>query len=120
MASPPHAADRSDVAFGWRVLDVSSRPRQRLGLGRVVRIGAPAAPRSAAGVAARRRAGAARLAQLPRFDPFLFKEGELSTENYRELADTPLVREVFVRTVVMALVTTAIAVALRVPIAHTS
>jgi putative spermidine/putrescine transport system permease protein len=120
MGSALGAPGRSDVAFGWRVLDGAIAVKERLRFGGRGRMGA--APLLLPGLllVSLLAAGIVLLAwrSLHAFDPFLFKQGGLSTVNYRELAETPLVREVFVRTVMMALVTTAIAVALAVPTAY--
>lgn len=109
----------ADIAVGWRVLDLFIAARQRIG-GVSGRFGGLVLLLPALCLVTILTAGIALLAwrSFHVFDPFLFKQGDLSTANYRQVFETTLMREVFVRTVMMALVTTTIAVTVALPTAY--
>jgi putative spermidine/putrescine transport system permease protein len=110
---------RADVAFGWRVIDAAIAVKERLSSGRR-RLGAVPLVLPGVMLVSLLAVGIALLAwrSFHEFDPFLFQQGDLSTVNYREVVETPLIREVFLRTILMALITTTIAIALAVPTAY--
>jgi putative spermidine/putrescine transport system permease protein len=110
---------RADVAFGWRVIDAAIAVKERLRTGRQ-RLGSVPLVLPGVVLVSLLAVGIGLLAwrSFHEFDPFLFEQGELSTVNYREVVETPLIREVFVRTILMAFVTTAIALTLAVPTAY--
>jgi putative spermidine/putrescine transport system permease protein len=110
---------RADVAFGWRVIDAAIAVKERLHTGRA-RLGSVPLVLPGVVLVSLLAVGIGLLAwrSFHEFDPFLFEQGELSTVNYREVVETPLIREVFVRTILMAFVTTAIAITLAVPTAY--
>jgi ABC-type spermidine/putrescine transport system permease subunit II len=109
----------ADIAAGWRILDVFIAARQRIG-GLSGRFGGVVLLLPAVCLVTILAAGILLLAwrSFHVFDPFLFKQGDLSTANYRQVFETPLMREVFLRTVMMALVTTTIAVTVALPTAY--
>jgi putative spermidine/putrescine transport system permease protein len=110
---------RADVAFGWRVIDGAIAVKERLRSGRR-RLGAVPLVLPGVLLVSVLAVGIGLLAwrSFHEFDPFLFQQGDLSTVNYREVVETPLIREVFLRTILMALITTTIAIALAVPTAY--
>jgi putative spermidine/putrescine transport system permease protein len=109
----------TDVAFGWRLLDVVIAAKQKLGKG-AGRFGSLLMLLPGLALVSLLTAGLVLLfvRSLHTFDPFLFQQGPLSLENYREVLDSPLVRETFVRTVMMAFITTTIAIAIAMPLAY--
>jgi putative spermidine/putrescine transport system permease protein len=110
---------RADVAFGWRVIDAAIAVKERVSSGRR-RLGAVPLVLPGVLLVSLLAVGIGLLAwrSFHEFDPFLFQQGDLSTVNYREVVETPLIREVFLRTILMALITTTIAIALAVPTAY--
>lgn len=111
---------RDDVAFGWRLIDMVVAAKERLGIGTGRRGGSLALILPAVIVVSLLTAGLLLLGwrSFHVFDPFLFEQGPLSTENYKEVFETTLIRETFVRTLLMTLLTTTIAIALALPTAY--
>lgn len=112
-------AERNDVAFGWRFVDVLVAITRRSGrTGR--RIGSFLMILPGLALASLLVAGLVLLAwkSLHAFDPFLFEQGAFSFENYRDVLDDPLIRTVFIRTALMAFLTTAIAILVALPLAY--
>lgn len=113
------AASGDDVAIGWRVLDAVIAARRRIGRrGRRLTSALMVLPGVA--LVSVLVAGVVLLAwrSVHAFDPFMFQQGPLSLENYREIVETPLHREIFLRTLMMAAITTVIAIAVALPVAY--
>jgi putative spermidine/putrescine transport system permease protein len=115
-----NAQANRDLAIGWRALDVFLAIRRRL----------PGAPARLRGYILMAPAvvlvgvlvtGLVMLAvrSFHSFDPFIYREGALSLDNYSQLVENSLFRRVFVRTTIMAAITTVIATLLALPIAYT-
>jgi putative spermidine/putrescine transport system permease protein len=108
-----------DVALGWRVLDVLIAANRRT-RGAGARFGAFLMVLPGLVLVSILTAGLVLLAwrSFHTFDPFLFKQGPLSTENYRDVFQDDLIRTVFVRTLLMTLLCTAIAIGIALPLAY--
>jgi putative spermidine/putrescine transport system permease protein len=109
----------SDVHFGWRVLDAFIAVKNKLGRGGA-RMGSFLMVLPGLALVSLLVAGLVLLAwrSFHTFDPFFFKQGGFSTKNYSDLLDDHLIRTVFLRTVMMALVTTVVAISVALPIAY--
>jgi putative spermidine/putrescine transport system permease protein len=110
---------RDDVAFGWRIIDAIIAIKRRTGS-----VGSRSASLlmmlPAIALVSLLAAGLVLLAwrSFHSFDPFLFREGPLSLDNYRAVFEDPLNRTVFVRTLLMTLVCTTIAILIALPLAY--
>jgi putative spermidine/putrescine transport system permease protein len=118
VSDVPAPASR-DVALGWRVLDVLIAANRRT-RGAGARFGSFLMVLPGLVLVSILAAGLVLLAwrSFHTFDPFLFKQGPLSTENYREVFEDDLIRTVFVRTLLMTLLTTVIAILIALPLAY--
>ena len=118
MSTAPQTGT-TDVAIGWRVLDVVIAAKARLGR-RAGRFGSFLLILPGLALVSLLTLGLVLLAwrSFHTFDPFLFEQGPLSLENYREVFQAPLVREIFIRTLMMAFITTAVAIVIAMPLAY--
>ena len=118
MSVEPRSAPQ-DVAFGWRILDVLIAAKRRTGTAGA-RLGSFLMVLPAVALVSLLTAGLVLLAwrSFHSFDPFLFRQGPLSLANYREVVDDDLIRTVFVRTVLMTLLTTTVAILIALPLAY--
>ena len=118
MSVEPRSAPQ-DVAFGWRILDALIAAKRRTGTAGA-RLGSFLMVLPAAALVSLLTAGLVLLAwrSFHSFDPFLFRQGPLSLANYREVVEDDLIRTVFVRTVLMTLLTTAVAILIALPLAY--
>jgi putative spermidine/putrescine transport system permease protein len=112
-------APRRDVALGWRLLDVLIAARRRTGRAGA-RAGSFLMVLPGLALVSVLGAGLVLLAwrSFHTFDPFLFEQGALSTENYRDVVEDELIRTVFVRTLLMTLASTVAAIAIALPLAY--
>jgi putative spermidine/putrescine transport system permease protein len=109
----------TDVHFGWRVLDAFIAVKSKLGRGGA-RFGSFLMILPGLALVSLLVAGLVLLAwrSFHTFDPFLFKQGGFSTKNYADLLDDDLSRTIFIRTVMMALITTVVAISIALPLAY--
>lgn len=120
VSQPPGSASAgADVAFGWKVIDALIAARERV-RGTTSRFSTVLMLAPGILLVTLLSAGLVLLAwrSFHTFDPFFFMQGPLSLENYREVFETPLFREIFARTLMMALITTATAIAVALPVAY--
>lgn len=113
------AGPTRDVALGWRVLDVLIAARRRTGVAGA-RFGSFLMMLPGIALVSILAAGLVLLAwrSFHSFDPFLFREGPLSTANYSAVVQDDLIRTVFVRTLLMTLVSTVAAILIALPLAY--
>jgi putative spermidine/putrescine transport system permease protein len=113
------AGTTRDVALGWRVLDVLIAAKRRTGRAGA-RFGSFLMVLPGIALVSILTAGLVLLAwrSFHSFDPFLFRQGPLSADNYRSVVEDELIRTVFVRTLLMTLVSTVMAVLIALPLAY--
>jgi putative spermidine/putrescine transport system permease protein len=108
-----------DLALGWRVLDALIALNRRT-RGGFARFSSFLMVLPGLVLVSLLTAGLVLLAwrSFHSFDPFLFKQGPFSTENYRDVFEDDLIRTVFVRTLLMTLLCTVIAISIALPLAY--
>ena len=118
MSVAPATRSR-DVAIGWRLLDVLIAAKRRTGTAGA-RFGSFLMVLPGLALVSVLAAGLVLLAwrSFHSFDPFLFRQGPLSADNYRSVVEDELIRTVFVRTLLMTLVSTIVAILIALPLAY--
>ena len=118
MSAAPASTGR-DVALGWRLLDVLIAAKRRTGR-TGARFGSFLMVLPGLAFVSILAAGLVLLAwrSFHSFDPFLFRQGPLSLDNYRAVVEDELIRTTFVRTLLMTLISTVVAILIALPLAY--